>query len=160
MKPLPLLLLALATACTAQPAHAESDMGIPMSDEYRLPPPYEPRAVAGPVAVRERPGLIRQIGPKRLIANTVAAAGDAYTTYRCSHKRRTCEEGNPLVRAMFGKRLNGAEAVGAFVAMEVAYVGGSVLIGETLGYDSPVLDVFQIGSIGAHGVAVGLNLRF
>lgn len=125
MKALPLL--ALATACTAQPAHAES--------------------------------LIEKIGPTRFALHSATAAADAYTTYRCS-RRRTCEEANPAVRVITGKRMNAKEAVATFIAMEALYVGGSVLIGETAGYDSPVLDIFQLGSIGTHGVAAGLNLRF
>ncbi|WP_152663970.1 hypothetical protein [Sphingomonas sp. SRS2] len=127
MHKLTTIIALLATACTAQPAAAES--------------------------------LIEKIGPNRFAAHTAAALLDTGTTYSCS-RRRTCEEGNPALRGLFGKRLSLTDAVGAFLLMEGVYIGGSVLIGEAAGYDSTARDIFQISLIGTHGIAAGLNLRF
>lgn len=104
-------------------------------------------------------GVIEKIGPERFALHSVAAAADVATTWRCS-RRRTCEEANPALRAIIGKRMNGKEAVASFIAMEAIYVSGSILIGETAGYDSRLLDIFQLSSIGAHGLAATLNMRF
>lgn len=119
------------------------------SDDYRIPPD-----------VSDDRSFVQKIGPNRLIAHSVAAGLDAYSTYRCSTKRRTCKEANPAMRAIVGKRMSGGEAILAFGVMEAIYIGGSVAIGETLGYDSKARDVFQITLIGSHGAAAGLNFRF
>lgn len=104
--------------------------------------------------------FIQKIGPTRFAVHSLAAAFDVATTYRCTTARRTCQEGNPMLRAIFGKRLSLGESVGAFGIMEAIYLGGSYAIGETSGYNSSAMRIFQISLIGSHGIAGGLNLRF
>lgn len=104
-------------------------------------------------------GLISKIGPRKLVAFTIANAYDKATTARCIH-RRTCEESGIGVSALFGKRPSDADLIGAFALDEALYVGGSVLFGETLGYDSSAMRGFQVGMIGTRGVIGTLNLRF
>lgn len=140
--------LLLATALLASPVMAQS---VKQDD---IPAP-----ISFSDAYGDNPGFVEKIGPRKLLAFTAANAFEKLATRRCIHKR-TCEESGPGVSALFGKRPSDLELVGAFAIDEAIYVGGSVLFGEALGYESTATRTFQVGMIGAHGVIGTMNLRF
>ena len=155
--------LALLVSCAAMPASAEM-YGPPapvMSDDYRLPPEMPAVEVYGPPApLRDDRPFLTKIGPRKHLAHALAAGLDAYSTYRCSTKKRTCEEGNPAVRTWTGKHVNAKEAVGIFVVSEVVYLAGSYVFGEWTGYDSTASTALKVGLTVGHGAAVVVNVGY
>lgn len=132
------------------PASADAPADVAES-QHRLAPPDEADAIT----------LYDRLGRERFLAHLATSAADVATTWRCSSHKRSCQEGNPAMRMIVGKRMSPGEAVLAFTAMQAVYVGGTLAVGAATGNPTgPAVAAFQWTLTAAHGIAAGLNLRF